>query len=440
MKRLGIGLLTIFSIFSINFVVNAHTDSNHAGRTLDTTVSGYHSGTGTPGDRHVHIYQGGRGYWYYKGEHVHNYEGSQAAYKHSHGTDGWHLSTHTHAPQLPTLHAHDHTHSHDNYQSHIHSWSHENHGGASADLDTQADHDHSDYWAHQYTGNDHSGVQTVVGSGGRLNPDGRVQRPDAVQQPANPPPNQGSNPPPPANQHSSPSTQPETVEEVIEQIEQDIETPPEDIEVLEPDEPPEPEPVLERWTVHLRRGWNMVTFPVLPEGVDTISSLYHYKGWPLSRFNARIITYYSGQWVLYTGPPDDVAGEIPLTANHALIIHVQEAVSISLYAVGQHLSGRSSVEVVSGINGIGLTELPVTVERPSDLLSNTISVVLVEQDGDFYLVGRVGDTGDALLRKGQAVFVFATGDGIVSLGDVPSAPSAYRVLTTSWGRIKKGSN
>ena len=108
----------------------------------------------------------------------------------------------------------------------------------------------------------------------------------------------------------------------------------------------------------------------------------------------------------------------------------------------------AKVELMPGLNVVGLSELPSRYRVPSDFLEvDGIEVVMTtgwddeKYMSDLRLVGRAGDPGDDNpLYRGQAVLLIATTQLTLDLSsDTLAAPMAPRVgtLNTSWGAMKR---
>ena len=141
------------------------------------------------------------------------------------------------------------------------------------------------------------------------------------------------------------------------------------------------------------------------EGVETISDLYH--RWTFfAAHNADIVTLQDGEWLLYSGTHDSVAGEIPLSANLGLVVRLDWASWLGVRGVP--LPNEGTVDLRAGVNLVGFANLHPGVSHPSDLLNDIICAVIVTRRGELYLIGRVGDLGDEPLARGQAVILVAT--------------------------------
>ena len=206
----------------------------------------------------------------------------------------------------------------------------------------------------------------------------------------------------PQSRNNSPSTS-EPIAVVLDRIVEDEPEPPVDIEI--PELPP-PVPVVEKvwWDYQFWRGWNLMSFAVLPEGVETLSDLYHHWAF-FAAHNAHIVVNIDGEWLLYSGEGEPT-GEIPLSAHLGLAVRLDWAAYLGVRGVP--LASAETIDLHAGANLVGFPVLPADVHVPSDLLTDTICAVIVTRRGEFYLVGRAGDSGDEALENGQAVILIVT--------------------------------
>lgn len=123
------------------------------------------------------------------------------------------------------------------------------------------------------------------------------------------------------------------------------------------------------------------------------------------------MTYINGKWMLYAGG-DSVTGDIRLSPHLGLVIGLDYAAYLGVFGVRQ-VSGE--VDIVQGINFVGLPNIPAAYKKPSDFLTDNVYAVITENEGDFYLIGRVGDDGDELLVEGQAVLIFSGVESVLDL-------------------------
>ena len=238
-----------------------------------------------------------------------------------------------------------------------------------------------------------------------------------------------------------PMPQPQGPVEFVKMVEDVVED--NDIEVFEvteeikiPELPVElPVPELVQWEYQFWKGWNLMSFSVLPLGVETVSDLYH--EWDFfAAHNADIVVNVDGAWLLYDGTDESVAGEVPLSVNLGMAVRLDWGTYLGVRGIS--LPNAEIVDLRPGVNLIGFSDSSANVRRPSDFLSDTVYAVVVTREGKFYLVGRAGDSGDELLESGQAVILVSAESGELDLvKSTPSAPSARGgTLVTSWGAMK----
>ena len=173
-------------------------------------------------------------------------------------------------------------------------------------------------------------------------------------------------------------------------------------------------------------GYNFVTFPILPNGVETLEGLYpHLYPKP---YGTVLLVYVGGCWLTYAGEGE--TGMIPLTSNMGIAVYAEQAFNVAMF--GSRVKA-SELILVPGGNFVGV---PSGVERPSDLLDREDTVlreiaVLREIEGKLYLIGRLGDPGDEPFEAGESVFLIVSGTA--------QAPMAYRAetLAASWGAMKR---
>ena len=189
--------------------------------------------------------------------------------------------------------------------------------------------------------------------------------------------------------------------------------PPVDIEIPEP---PPPAPAAEKvwWDWQFWRGWNLMYFTVLPDGVETLADLYHHWAF-FAAHKAHIVVNIDGEWLLYSGEDSHPVGEIPLSAHLGLAVRLDGAAYLGVRGVPLPIA--ETIDLHAGANLVGFPVLPADVRVASDLLSDTICAVIVTWRGEFYLVGRAGDSGDEALENGQAVILIVTAPTVLRLSD-----------------------
>ena len=229
----------------------------------------------------------------------------------------------------------------------------------------------------------------------------------------------------------------------------------------EPEEPviPDNEPVeLVYHEYQWYKGFNLVSFPVLKEGIETISDLYNAYALfqpfeliseePLEYTGDLIYVILDGCWFPYAGESDNVIGDIRITPYLGVAMLMDWSALVGMR--GQRLIGDGVFELKSGTNIVGITEMPVGIEKPSDFLRiDGVEAVLscgIEDLGrkrEWYLIGREGDPGDHIpVALGQAYIIISTSESMIEFGGVMAAPAAPTAphsdtLATPWGAMKQ---
>ena len=239
----------------------------------------------------------------------------------------------------------------------------------------------------------------------------------------------------------------EEQKDIVEEI---IETPPEVVEEVVEDVRFE----YGQWY----SGINLVSFPVLPHGVETIADLFaKYELFqpfeivseePFVYTGDAIMTIIDGEWVSYGGEADNPVGDIVIAPYMGFALLLDYAAWIAMH--GRRLVGDGEFELQLGTGLIGITEPPIVIAKPSDFLlidgvCAVISRVITDfgRDKQWYLIARVGDPGDEYpVELGDAYLIVSTQEGTIEFEqdmDIPSAPLAPRVdnMTTSWGAMKR---
>ena len=191
-------------------------------------------------------------------------------------------------------------------------------------------------------------------------------------------------------------------------------------------------------------GFNFVSFPVQPPDVVTISDFWHKHIYWFS--DTSIHTLVDGCWVSYSGGPDERSGDIPIDPYRGFVFYVKDKSLTNGFVLaysGIPYERKAMLDIPIGNTLLGLSQIPVGVVKPSDLLELGAVVVLVEVDRELYLVGRAGDPGDVELETNSAVMVVAQQPITLNyeVAAAPSAPVVHRksVTVTSWGAVKRNS-
>ena len=265
--------------------------------------------------------------------------------------------------------------------------------------------------------------------------------------PARRPPTR-SRPSTPARRTSTPTTIEDTLKDELPDPDEE-QDPPDDTSMI--DKPVEA--IVEAAPVELSyhewtwlKGYNLVSFPVMREGIETVADLY--QAYTYTLFNPpQDIIYVSidGCWFGYNGQEGQIAGDVRITPYLGVLMLMDWSVLLTMRGIEQ--IGDGEVELMPGLNVVGLSELPSRYRVPSDFLSiDGIEVVMTtawddeKYMSDLRLIGRAGDPGDNPLYRGQAVILIATVQLTLDLSSgVLSAPMAPRsgTLATSWGSMKQ---
>ena len=235
----------------------------------------------------------------------------------------------------------------------------------------------------------------------------------------------------------------ETLNEVVESSNDYYQPdPPKEYRTLPLDPEPEPEPIVtEIHEIRLFAGYTLVGFPVHLIENRTIEEIYRDNSFFDSE-NEGILIHLpveglEQEWYFYNG--EGLFGNlpIPLDRHFGMVVNVDEPEIIELEGVKVH--GQPIVSIRSGINLIGLPEVPDAYKVPSDFLIDGICSVIITNENGFQAIGRPGDSGDTPLYAGQGVILHATKEFTIDLsGSVAAGPMAPRIgnLVTTWGEIK----
>ena len=191
------------------------------------------------------------------------------------------------------------------------------------------------------------------------------------------------------------------------------------------------------------KGYNLVSFPVLPTDIVTISDFYH--RW--SFFNSpqdSIIVSMDGWWLAYNGE-DNAVGDLEITPYLGVAMLHDWSVYLGIHGVP--VIGDGVLELEAGHHLVGLSEIPEGFTKPSDFLDVpgiywvvTRTTADVVEIPEWHSIGREGDPGDEhSLYLGQAVLlVVEQTTQIVFREDVSAAPQAQRrgTLAVGWGAMK----
>ena len=153
--------------------------------------------------------------------------------------------------------------------------------------------------------------------------------------------------------------------------------------------------VYHEWT--WLKGHNLVSFPVMREGIETVADLYQ----EYALFDAPqdiIYVVIDGGWYPYNGQDGQVAGEVRITPYLGVLMVMDWSAILGMRGVKQ--IGDGELELMPGLNVVGLSELPSRYQVPSDFLEiDGVETVLVigwdDEEGTNrnYMIGRAGGRG-----------------------------------------------
>ena len=175
----------------------------------------------------------------------------------------------------------------------------------------------------------------------------------------------------------------------------------------EPDIPQRDEPESDEdrrfaFQLSLYAGWNFVHIPLEVTqvngesmSIETLGNLFQVL------MPAHMYVHDGSCWLEVFG--DSTQG---LGTNQGVVVYMDAPLTVNL--VGSPLPGTFSIE--RGLTFVGLPRQSAGLQKVSDFLTfyPEVCVVLVTVEGELYLVGRAGDSGDVAITGGQAF-------GIVSL-------------------------
>ena len=232
---------------------------------------------------------------------------------------------------------------------------------------------------------------------------------------------------------TTPPTTIKTIEKVLDNAQSTIS---EDVVVPEPETPViKIESCVEERVERLfYKGYTLYTPTVLPESVSTIAGLWERNSFTGANGGAFYVVV-DTSWLVYRGSGD--VGDIPLRPGIGILVY-QETNGTLAGLRGCPVTSQVQIELQAGLNLIGFPVVPDTIERPSDLLSDSVHGVIITQTGQFKMVSRVGDDGDEPIVNGQGLLVLTSQPTTISL-EPPQAPQAPRhgTLITKWGAMKQ---
>ena len=174
----------------------------------------------------------------------------------------------------------------------------------------------------------------------------------------------------------------------------------------EPDIPQrsEPEPVATgffEFELSLYAGWNFIHIPLEVTHVDGQSMSFETLGNLFQVLMPPHMYIHDGTcWMEVFGDSEQALG-----TNQGVVVYMDAPLTVNL--VGSPLPTNFSLE--RGLTFVGIPRQSSSLQKVSDFLTfyPKVCVVLVTVEGELYLVGRAGDSGDVEITGGQAFGIVA---------------------------------
>ena len=174
----------------------------------------------------------------------------------------------------------------------------------------------------------------------------------------------------------------------------------------EPDIPQRDEPESDEdrrfmFQLSLYAGWNFVHIPLEVTQVDSESMSIETLGNLFQVLMPAHMYVHDGScWIEVFGDSEQALG-----TNQGVVVYMDAPLTVNL--VGSPLPGTFSLE--RGLTFVGLPRQSAGLQKVSDFLTfyPEVCVVLVTVEGELYLVGRAGDSGDVAITGGQAFGIVA---------------------------------
>ena len=155
------------------------------------------------------------------------------------------------------------------------------------------------------------------------------------------------------------------------------------------------------FALSLYAGWNFVHIPLEVTqvngesmSIETLGNLFQVL------MPAHMYVHDGSCWIEVFGDSEQALG-----TNQGVVVYMDAPLTVNL--VGSPLPGAFSIE--RGLTFVGLPRQSAGLQKVSDFLTfyPEVCVVLVASEGQLYLVGRAGDSGDVEITGGQAFGIVA---------------------------------
>ena len=115
-----------------------------------------------------------------------------------------------------------------------------------------------------------------------------------------------------------------------------------------------------------RKGFNLVSFPVMKPEIETLSDFYAHYSFMESPDDVLYVVI-DGNWYAYNGQDDQqIAGDVQITPYLGIVAVMDWSAWWAL--TGTEIIGDGEIELSAGLNIVGLSELPSRYSVPSDFL------------------------------------------------------------------------
>ena len=151
----------------------------------------------------------------------------------------------------------------------------------------------------------------------------------------------------------------------------------------------------------LYAGWNFVHIPLEVTQVNSESMSIETLGNLFQILMPAHMYIHDGNcWIEVFGDSEQALG-----TNQGVVVYMDAPLTVNL--VGSPLPGTFSIE--RGLTFVGIPRQSTGLQKVSDFLTfyPKVCVVLVTVEGELYLVGRAGDSGDVTITGGQAFGIIA---------------------------------
>ena len=203
-------------------------------------------------------------------------------------------------------------------------------------------------------------------------------------------------------------------------------------------------PILPEYTLSIPAGISLIHVPLKVTTVDgvtktiaSIADLYDALG---GADTVNFLVTHDSQtqeWRSYFGAPDKgTPADRTLTDDTGIVAGMKAPVSLRLSGTALGTNGNSTITLTPGLNFVGIPLRDERINRVSDLfriegIGGNVSVITLNDGGEFKVVGRAGDPGDIaitggqafILNAGQTATVAISGEAWTNVSEIAAAPS-----------------